>query len=291
MKRLSWLLLLLASAPGCSLFGEPKPTPLSWTRLRPAPPPDQAIVQLHLRVIERPVGDAYLNTELWQHTDEMIVDLGRKSALEDNGLRVGQIVGMTPDKLDKLLQSKRACVDKKNRVVSAGQVVTQPLGGVEPAVSYTFTRGKEKMPVTLHQARFCMDVTPTLTADGKTRLVFAPKVEHAEATLPFQPDPANSAWTLRTERPSKTYPELSFEVTLAPNEFLVLGGVLEKADSLGRLAFVSEQADAPMQRVLVLSTNRTGGNDEPTPQDLAYTQPSPSLAAQAPFSIVRAGRP
>ncbi|MCI0638872.1 MAG: hypothetical protein L0Y72_11115 [Gemmataceae bacterium] len=291
MTRLYWLMLLLASSLGCTLFGAPKPAPLSWTRLRPAAPPDQAIVQLQLCVIERSIGDPYLNTELWQHTDEMIVDLGRKAALEDNGLRVGQIVGMTPDKLEKLLQSKRACFDKKNRVVTAGQVVTQPLGVVEPAASYTLTRGKEKTPVTLKQARFCMDVMPTLTADGKTRLVFTPKVEHSEARLPFLPDPANSTWTLRTERPSNTYPELSFEVTLAPNEFLVLGGVLDKADSLGRRAFVSEQAEAPLQRVLVLSTDRSGGNNEPTPQDLAYTHPSPSLAAQATFSIVRADRP
>ncbi len=137
----------------------------------------------------------------------------------------------------------------------------------------------------MDQARFCFDVKVSLAKDGKTHLVFTPKVEHGELALPFQADPDQGAWTIRIEKPSKSYADLSWEVALAPGELLVIGAETQKEDSLGHRSFISDNL---AQRVLVLRTNRapSGGAGEPTLEDLARS-PSPCLAVQASMTAAR----
>jgi hypothetical protein len=283
------LLVGLASIAGC----ETLPTTgrsTSWVKRSVAPGADSQVVQLDIALLERPLGDAFLNHELWQHTDELIVELDRKAAVEDNGLRVGQIVGMTPGKLHDLLKSERYCINPRRRLVPSGQSVLQILGPVLPRCEFMVQDGKKAQEVALDQARFCLDVKATLTGDGKTRLSFTPKVENGEIALPFQPDPEQSAWTLRVDKPCNVYKEAGWDVVVAPGEYLVVGAILEKSKSLGHRAFVQEDG-AAVQRLLVLRTSRSRtGNDsgEPTLEDIARARPSPCLAVQATMSAVRA---
>lgn len=307
VTKRAWMLLLPLvgglCATGCHGWPEAAPS-TSWLKRNPlgAAPAAGKVVQLDVAILERPLGDPFLNKELWQHTDEMIVDLDRKAAVEDNGFRVGQIVGMTPTKLQELLTSPRYCINPRRRMVPNGQSVAQYLGPVWPRCEFEIQQGKQVLTEALDQARFCLDVKATLTDDGRSRLVFTPKVENGENALPFQPDPDKSVWTIRVDRPSKTYKDVSWEVVLAPGEYLVIGGILEKTKSLGRRSFVDDTdtpavgapaGGAPVQRLLVLRTARstTGAETgEPTLEDMARSSPSPCLAVQASMNAVRANR-
>src|SRR5437870_10332225 len=108
-RALVWGLLagLLA---GCAT-GTPAPA-TSWLRrfqqLDIPTGPD--VVNMEVVLLERPVGDSYLDHELWQTADEQVVPLERKAVLEENGFRVGQIGGQTPVGLQALLTSERSCV-------------------------------------------------------------------------------------------------------------------------------------------------------------------------------------
>src|SRR5262249_23060834 len=86
------------------------------------PPPAAVVgpdvVYLDVFVIERPLRDAFLNRELWSEADEQAVradgeqgvSLERKTALEKNGFRVGQLGGaLPPTQLQDLLMSHRSC--------------------------------------------------------------------------------------------------------------------------------------------------------------------------------------
>src|SRR5207247_4496708 len=97
---------------GCDSLPESART-TAWLKRTPfaSPAANSQVVQLDVAILERPLGDPFLDKELWQHTDEMIVDLDRKAAVEDNGYRVGQIIGMTPGKLQDLLKSPRSCIN------------------------------------------------------------------------------------------------------------------------------------------------------------------------------------
>src|SRR5579871_943260 len=69
------------------------------------------VVYLDFAVLEKPLGDSFFNRELWSDTDEEalradgdpIVSLERKTALQKNGFRIGQISGVLPTKLQDML--------------------------------------------------------------------------------------------------------------------------------------------------------------------------------------------
>ena len=266
----------------------------AWTKhLRPQLPPDVAIIEFAL--VERPLGDRYLNHELWKHTDEMFVDLEKKATLEANGLRVGQVVGMTPAELQEMLRSERWCQNPHRQIAPVGKTITEPLSQVViPHCEYDLFLNGERHELQADQARFALDVTAVLTAHGKTKLTFTPKVETGERVLPFQPDPNNSTWLFKPERPAKAYRELGWQATLAPNEYLVVGPRIDKPGTLGYEALVQDEGAGPTQRLLVIRTNRSlhnGPGDEASLEAIASAGASPPLAAQASMTTFRASRP
>ena len=104
MARYGWLALmpiLLSTLSGCT-WTEPA-EPSAWMRRfqSQALSPDHALIEVAL--IERPLGDDYINRSVWQHTDELIIDLELRGALDDNGLRVGQLVGAPPNDFHTML--------------------------------------------------------------------------------------------------------------------------------------------------------------------------------------------
>jgi hypothetical protein len=274
---------------GCHATGSDQST--HTTRFRPQLAADSVIIDFAL--LERPLGDAYFNHELWTHTDEMIVDLEKKAALDENGLRVGQLVGMTPAQLQALLSSERWCLDPRRRVLPAGKTTSYHLSPVLAHCDYDVFLGGQKHELQVDQARFCIEVVAALTADGKTRLTFTPTVETGDKVLPFQPAPEQSEWKLTIGRPSKAYKELSWEASLAPNEYFVIGARLDKPGTLGYQAFAQDNAPKPVQRLLVIRTNRgQPGGDQPTLEDVARAgNTPPPLAMQATMTAVRASRP
>src|SRR3712207_6729985 len=42
------------------------------------------VVRMDIWLLERRVGDAYINNEVWKYTDEQVVDLEKKAVLEEN---------------------------------------------------------------------------------------------------------------------------------------------------------------------------------------------------------------
>jgi len=282
----AWLLVVLLS--GCVNTAPVRST--SWMKRLNHGMGDN-VVQMDVYLLVRPVGDPFLNDTLWTHTDEMVVDPERRVALEENGLRAGQIVGAVPQTLQELLKSERWCLNPRRRMIPGGTSVPLYLSSPRGQTSFTLQGPGQSGEVSFDQARFALDVTPHPAAHGMTRLQFVPKVEHGEVQLPFKPDPKQAAWVLNVEKPSKTYPHLGFEVTVRPNEVLVIGARLDRPDSLGYRALVDEEGPERGQRVLVLrtaSSSRRGDGGEPTLEDLARSTSAPPLALQATFSAVRA---
>src|SRR4051812_35123541 len=97
------VLVLLCVCPGGCLSGDPV-RPASWLGRQRAPHvtlgPDGALLDIVL--IERPLGDAFVNDEIWRSTDLQVAGLEKKAVLDDNGFRVGQVIGMNPAELQKL---------------------------------------------------------------------------------------------------------------------------------------------------------------------------------------------
>ena len=248
-------------------------------------------VQIDVALIVRPVGDPYLNKDLWTQTDEMVVDLERRPALEENGLRVGQVVGVTPAQLQELLKSERWCNNQRRRLLPCGQVATQYLSNQLGETSFEVVLKGQTQEIVLNQARFCLDVTPIPGKKDATRLQFLPKVEHGENYLPFKPDPKQSAWVLTVEKPAKAFPNFGWDLQLPPGNLLVIGACLDKPESFGHRALVQEEGPDRGQRLLVIRTIRSSNAREsnlPTLEDQARKGTSIPLALEATRISARA---
>ena len=256
------------------------------------------VVQMDIALLERPVGDSYINRDLWTTADEQVIALERKAQLDDNGFRVGQIGGITPAGLQTLLTSERSCTDPRRIQVHAGKPTTLSLGPTAVECCYEIDQNGQKAPVSLAQARCMLEIVPTLTKEGRTKLTFTPIIQHGGATLSLKPVADSSGvkqWSLQEERPAERYPALSWEVTLAPNEYVVIGGRFDRPQTLGHQCFIRAGESTPVQRLLVIRTGRqsvgieapssTVVDEEPTPPR------SPSLACQATLAAARGVAP
>jgi hypothetical protein len=244
------------------------------------------VVQMDVAVIERPYGDDFLNRGLWDFADEQAVGLERKPTLDENGFRVCQIGGMTPAGLQKLLTSPRSCTDPRRVQVHAGQAVPVPLGAPWKHCRFRLHQDGQATAVDFEDAACLLEVTPTLTDDGKIRLQFTPHVKHGAPALEFaaRQEPSGALrWDRQNERPDECYTRLSWDMTIAPNEFVVIGTRLDRPDTLGQTYFLPAPDDIRVQRVLVI---RTGRSLAEAPSDLEIGR-SPPLALRAGLITAR----
>ena len=105
--------------------------------------------------------------------------------------------------------------------------------------------------VALDNAQYQLEVEPGLTPDGRLRLAFTPRIEYGDLTRSVVVPPDRTDFVIQVEKPSRLFKEMRFEVTLAPNEYLVIGGTDGQPESLGNQAFMNESGRQPVQRLLV----------------------------------------
>lgn len=282
------LMLGVVIAAGGCLSAEPTRT--TAFKLRPTQPIAQNnnVVQIDAALVERPVGDSFLNRDLWNQTDEQVIDPDRKGLLDSNGFRIGQMIGSPPARLQTMLTSERSCINPRRRLLPSGRSADQVLGLKVEQAQFNLRRNGQTEEVVLDQAQFLLEVTPTI-AEGRTTLRIVPKVQFGETLPDWHPAADGADWTFQLNRPSKLYQELGCEIKLATNALLVIGADFEQPDSLGFRAFVQDQGDAPVQRLLVLRVHPGAVNAEPFALSGHMTGQGPMpLAMQATLSAVRA---
>lgn len=261
-----WMALwIVLAASGCLS----RQTERATARLHGPPPAGlvgEDVVFLDVAVIERLPGDAFLNSELWSEVDEQAVradgddqavSLERKTALEKNGFRVGQVGGLLPPaKLQELLLSPRSC--QANRIqLHAGHETTLSLGPIRPHCVCRLDHDGQPIDADWQKAQCLLEVTPSLTDDGRIRLHCTPHVKHGELKMAFTPlRDADGVlrWGRREQQPEEVYPWLSWTLTVAPNEYVVIGTQLDNGDTLGEQFFLSGDEQTNVQRLLVLRT-------------------------------------
>jgi hypothetical protein len=290
MVRRGWPLavgLLLSLLAGCAT--EQAVTSTSWLgRLQPFHGPTGSdVVQLEVAVIERPIDDTFLKSDLWLKIDEQAVTLERKAVLEENGFRVGQFSGITPSQLQRLLTSKKSCINPRRIILHAGKPAVVPVGPTAAVCRFEMPQSDTPKTVTLEQAEYLLSVVPTLTPDGKTRLQFTPEVRHGQKTLMARAIADTSSFLLGAERPLNSYPALTWDVTLNANEYVVVGAFSDRPESLGYQYFERRDEAVPVQRLLVIRTHRPApgsGLDSVEENTASHTPP---LALQAAWTSAR----
>lgn len=238
-------------------------------------PVGEDVIQIDLAIVECPFGDRYLNVGLWELADEQVIKpLARKTILDHNGFRVCTIGGLAPGKLLELLTSRRTCPSPRRIRLRAGTPMPVLFGDVLPTCSFETWHDKDQVEkVECQQAQCFLQVVPTLTSEGDVTLEFTPHIKHGKLTLGPRPRQEPSGllrWEWGENQPEEVYTALRWQLTVPPNEYVVVGTLLDKVDRLGYRFFVSREGERPVQRLLVLRTTRVVG-EKGSP-----TQKSPS---------------
>lgn len=284
VPRFGWLALLpivLSTLPGC--LRPEKVESSNWMRQfkNAAISPDQAFIEVAM--IQADLGDEYLDEKIWEHTDEM-VDFKKRGILHDNGFRVGQLVGTPPKEFQKLLLSPRACSNPQALIFPPGRTAPIQMPRTQAQLTYDLIQNDERTTVTLRQARCGFDVAARFDKEGRTILTFTPKVEHDAPALPFHAAAESSTWELRTGKAAKIHPELSWEVTLGANQYVLVGPRLDRDKTLGQLAFIDMNDDREVQWLLVVRNCRAATPAEAkstSAESPADSDRTPPLAIQA----------
>ncbi len=187
-------------------------------------------MQLDIAVLERTVGDAAINKDLWQIADES-VSPELKPVLERNGFRACQTGSTPPPCLLDLLKSEQERRCSCRILTRAGNPTPILLGSNWATCDYDFDRNGVSVPVELHEAQCVLTVVPTLADDGRVTLRFAPEVARASVLKPQpQQDPSGTKnpgpwWP--TSRPNRIRGSPG-DLTVKPNEFAVVGTLLDQ---------------------------------------------------------------
>lgn len=279
------LLGLLTCLLGGCLTEQPLHPPSSWMeRLRLGQGPGRPdVVVMEVALLERPVGDEYINKELWALTDEQTIPLERKSLLEDNGLRIGQVGGIPPARLLALLTSKRSCANPRRIYLTPQKPFPIALGPRAVSCHFEMEEDGELVPIDLEQAECSLSVVPSLTDNGQIRLRFTPQIRHGEVTLMPQPAPDRHGWVLQETQPTEVYSSLAWEVTLPPEEYVVVGGRFDRPRTLGHQFFIRADETVPVQRLLVLRT-RCLAQDR-IPGSCAADEEEPTASRSLPLAV------
>jgi hypothetical protein len=252
------------------------------------------VVQLDVFLVEGDLADRFLDREVWSLADDQVIPLEQKGLLDQNGFRVGQVGGVAPAALQAVLGSKRTCPDPRRILQPAGQPARLSAGPALDRAAFRVFLDDRAAPVELEQADCALVAVPSPAGDGRTRLHFTPEVRHGRAAVVPGPTLDRTAWMVHTEQPTEAYPALGWELTLGPQEYVVVGGRVDRPDTLGYRSFIRPQEDPPRQRLLVLRTARPApraGPDAPAAEDPSARRLSPPLALQAAWSAARGAAP
>jgi hypothetical protein len=284
MRR--WQVVLLGLLSGLLLGCTTGDTlhPAAWWGRKPMLqlPTGVDVVQMEVALLERQVGDRYLNERLWPLVDETAIPSEHQWVLEQNGFRTGQVGGLPPPELLALLTSERSCINPRRIWFHAGDTKTVLLGPELASCRFLLTQDNQQELVALDRAQVMLAVVPQLAPGGQVRLHFTPQVEHGEQRLVPGASDDHSHLVLRPQRDLNQYPGLGWDVTLAPNEYVVVGARYDRPGSLGYRAFVRTDESPPVQRLLVIRISRTAP-DAPEDGDDGPRR-APSVASEAAAS-------
>jgi hypothetical protein len=280
-----WVLLVCVAvvAGGCErlLTHAVRPTTSTVVRsLAPFASEDGLVVESLL--LERPVGDPFLDGDLWNH----VLPVGspeRRTLLTENGLRAGILTGSIPTAFQTLLDSPADTVDSQARTFNRRKDTVVPTAGPVDPCRFMLLKDLAGQPdrIELHHARGGIFIKPESTGDGRVRLYCEPQIQHGDRREWYRPTEDGTQLAKYDELPLERYPICSFEVTLGPDDYLIMGWSADQLESLGAVLFGVVAQQQPRQRVLVL---RARPMRTPAVSDLKpISGPGlrPSVAAQA----------
>ncbi len=209
-------------------------------------------IVLRTVLLEQPTGDAYLTTGLWA---SVLKPLPPETAalLAENGLQIGVFPSNPPAELLERLNTGTT-VRPNEATVGLGEAKVLPTNG--PTAKATFLAfpdiGAEPTKLDLTNAQFGFHVTANTAENNKVKLTFEPRAQHGQRQGWLRPTLDGAGFSWLDQKEAERFPKLSFDVTLSPGEFLVIGPTERPAERVGGAWFIGGDSDLSRMRVLVV---------------------------------------
>jgi hypothetical protein len=281
MRRAWWTFVLCAAAAGCLTRGD-RPSGESVARsLAPTAPAEG--VYLESILLEGPLGDPFLDRELW----DAALPVGSQELrvlLAENGLRAAVLSGNPPQKFQTMLESPSEAVNPRGLTFASRKEEVLPTSGPHAKCDFRLlpdlALADRRTPVSLEQARCGILVRPGAAEDGRAKVACEPQIQHGRRRELLRPSEDGTGWVKFEEVPLARYQALAFEAALGRNEFLLVGWRADRPGTLGEALFAVEAGGRPRQRVLVVRARLPDA-----PSDL------PPVGTRRPSIAAEAGRP
>lgn len=266
-KASGLLVLVCAAATGCLFRGSDSRSAGWYDRIRAMSGSGLAVRTV---LLERPAGDPFLSRDLWASAGKPLPH-EQSALLARNGLRVGVLTGLVPGEFDQLVTSEHAAVNPMHRTMQPNKPKVVPVNGPLARCSYRAVPdlAADPVPVELTAAECGLSVTARPAGGDRVTLACEPQVQHGDKQAWLKPSADGTEFTRRDAKPLESYPALGFEVTLGPQDYLLLGPADDPADTLGQVFFTTATEDRARQRVLVIRALRgpaAAVKPEPTPR-------------------------
>jgi hypothetical protein len=262
--RVAWgviVLCALLSAPvGCKkpLLPDEQPSRSFFAKaLTPMIPDEGLLVQSVL--IEQPVGDQFLDRDLWAST-RPVGEPETRALLAENGLRAGVLSGALPQRFQDLLDSEADTVAPSAMSFNARKEAVIPTAGPIDRCRFALLSdlAGTATPVEFAGARCGVLVRPRAEEGGRVAIYCEPQLRHGEAIDRYRPTEDGTGFIKREEKPLERFPKLAFETLLRPGDCLVIGWNAEQKETMGQALFAAEINNRPRQRLLVIRAYQNG---------------------------------
>jgi hypothetical protein len=279
MRRVWCAIVVCAALAGCVTRSARPPVASIARSLAPAAAVEG--VYLESVLLERPVGDKFLDRDLWAAA----LPVGSQEArvlLSENGLRAGVLAGALPPRFQALLASETEALNGRGLTFASRKEEVLPTSGPHERCSFGLLAdlAGTRSAVALTQARCGVLVRPEALDHGRVKVTCEPQIQHGERQPWFRPSADGIGWVKYDEIPLARYPILAFDALIGPNEYLLIGWHADQPNTLGEALFAVAANGQPRQRVLVIRARQVNPGAAPDLPPLGPIR-RPSVAAEA----------
>ena len=297
--RFAIVCLAVAGLTGCGTWRQS--APIEHSLLRPAEAVSDG-VQLEVISVRVPYGDESFNGELWSGIDEQQLAPNVRRELSKNGLRAGIVSGPMPSALAQLLN---AAENPASVSEAAASLEEAPVVSRQRMQLHSGWRGQifasntyPELPLlTCEEGRVCghsylqaqcvLNTRVASQGDRQAKLQFTPELQYGEQRKQWvSEDVASVSQALNRDgvfrpqsgKPKQVFQKLAFEITLAPEQMLLLTTLPDRSGSLGHYFFTEQQADRVQQRLLIIRLADSRCSDLFSPEVARAAEPSTEIS-------------
>lgn len=239
-------------------------------------------------VLSRPLRDEAINDVLWRRVDQQSVAPEARRALEENGLRVGLLTGGLPAEVDALVKAPPPNkVEPVKYIQPEGQPAQiRPVPAVAQA-SLFLSRQGQATGKEYQDASGILRATPRYEGASSVAVRLVPEIQHGPVQQSFGAVTNGGMYeakqlTVKNGQQEETLRELTADLTLEPDQAIVVGFVPDRPRSLGAFMLTETEpgSDRILQKVVLIWAlkGNTGapGSSPPPPSGLQSVDPPKS---------------